>query len=81
MGGAASSERTPKMRIETTEMETQRERNKEQLITRRRDVTAFLRASEVFNAAENKGRETSEEILADFHTLAVTLGAGTHGQV
>ena len=73
-GGSASSERTPKMKIETPEMETQRERNKEQLNTRRKDVTAFLRATEVFNAAENKDRGKAEEILADFHTLAVTLG-------
>ena len=70
----ASSEGTPSLQIETKEMETQRESNKEQLISRRKNITTFLRATELYSAAEQKDREKAAEILEDLHTTALALG-------
>ena len=42
-----SSEGTPSLQIETREMETKRESNKAQPISRRKDITTFLRATEL----------------------------------
>ena len=64
----------PSLLIETTDMEAQRESNKKLLISRRKDITTFLRTTEQYSAAEQRDQEKTTEILVDLHTTTLALG-------
>ena len=73
-GDSAPSDGAPNLQIETREMETQRESNRDQLISRRQHIITSSRSTELFSAAEQQDREKTSEILTDFHATAQAFG-------